>query len=120
MSVNLFNDSTMQGLEYALNALSMRQQVIASNISNAQTPGYQAQDVTFQNRLASIFDGQSSAAPMDTGAVVAAPDITTRIDGNTVGMEEQMAKMSETNIMYDALTQLTIDRLGILKTVITG
>lgn len=120
MSFQLFNDSTMQGLEYALNALSTRQEVIANNIGNAQTPGYQAQDVTFENQLANILNGQSSATPTDTGTVLEAPDITTRNDGNTVGMESQMAKMSETNIMYDALTQLTVDRLGILKTAITG
>ena len=58
MSFDLFNDSTMQGMEYALNSLSLRQDVLSNNVANAQTPGYQAQDVTFQNQLASILAGQ--------------------------------------------------------------
>ncbi len=120
MSFNLFNDATMQGMEYALNALSERQQVLANNISNAQTPGFQAQDVSFQNQLASILGGQTTASPLDTGTVVDSPDITTSNDGNTVGMEGEMSKMTETNVAYDALTQLTADRLGIFKTAITG
>jgi flagellar basal body rod protein FlgB len=52
--------------------------------------------------------------------VIDAPDVTTRVDGNTVGMESEMGRIDETNIEYNALTQLTADRLGILKTAITG
>lgn len=120
-SFNLFNDPTTQGMEYALNSLSLRQSVLADNIANAQTPGYQAQDVSFQNQLSSILDGQQSGvSPTDTGDVVDSADITPRIDGNTVGMESEMGKISETNILYDALAQLTADRMGLIKTAITG
>ena len=121
MGFDLFNDPTQQGLQYALNSLSLRQQVLANNVANAQTPGYQAQDVDFQSQLGQILDGQQSAtSPGATGDVVDAPDVTTRADGNSVGMESEMGKIGETNIMYDALTQLTADRMGILKTAITG
>ena len=120
MSFGLFNDPTSQGMEYALNSLSLRQQVIANNVANAQTPGYLAQDVSFESQLSSILDGQAQAGPMDTGTIQDAPGLTTRLDGNNVSMESEMSKMSETNIMYDALTQLTADRLSILKTAITG
>ena len=120
MSLSIFNDSTMQGLEYSLNALSLRQQVLANNISNAQTPGYQAQDVNFEGQLTAILDGSATATPSETGQVVESADITTRVDGNSVGLESQMSKMTETNVLYDSLSQLTVDRLGILKTAITG
>lgn len=117
---SVFNDSTMQGLEYALNSLGTRQEVIANNIANAQTPNYVSQDVSFESQLASIFAGDSAAAPTDTGTVVQAPDVPAGQNGNSVGMEAQMSKMSETNLLYSALTQLTVDRMGILKTAITG
>jgi flagellar basal-body rod protein FlgB len=120
MSFDLFNDPTMQGMEYALNSLSLRQQVLSDNIANAQTPGYQAQDVSFEGQLANILDGGSAATPTATGDVIESPDLTTRQDGNSVGMESQMSKMTETNLQYDALSQLTADRLSILKTAITG
>ena len=121
MSFDLFNDTTMQGMEYALNSLSLRQQVLANNIANAQTPGYTAQDVSFEGQLAGILDGQQSVVtPTEAGSVVDAPDVSARSDGNTVGVDSEMGKLSETNVMYDALTQLTADRLSILKTAITG
>lgn len=120
MSFDLFNDPTMQGMEYALNSLSLREQVLSNNIANAQTPGYEAQDVSFESQLGNILDGQDAAAPTDAGMVVQSPDMTTRQDGNSVGMESQMSKMSETDLLYNALSQLTSDRLSILKTAITG
>lgn len=119
MNNDLFNDTTMQGLQYALNSLSMRQQVLANNIANAQTPGYVSQDVSFEDRLGAILSGSdTSATPNSTGTVIATPDMTTSPNGNTVSMESEMSKTSETGIMYDALTQLTADRMGVLKTAI--
>lgn len=120
MSFDLFNDPTAQGLEYALNSLSLRQQVLANNIANAQTPGYEAQDVSFESQLAGILGGQAQATPMAAGDVVQSPDMAATQDGNSVGMESEMSRMSETNLLYDALSQLTADRMGILKTAITG
>src|SRR5579871_2795163 len=120
MSNGLFDDSTMQGLQFALNSLSLRQQVLANNVANAQTPGYIAQDVSFEDQLSSILDGGANAGATSTGQVRDSPDLGTSADGNTVSMESQMSKISETNLMYDALTQLTADRLSILKTAITG
>lgn len=120
MSNGLLNDPTMQGLQYALNSLSMRQQVLGNNVANAQTPGFVAQDVSFESHMAAILDGSANAGAFDTGQVINAPDLTARGDGNTVNMESQMSKIGETNLMYDALTQLTADRLGIIKAAITG
>ena len=120
MSFDLFGDSTMQGMEFALNSLSNRMQVLANNIANSQTPGFQAQDISFESQLTSILNGESTSTPMATGQVVSSPDTTTRIDGNTVSMESEMGRLSQTGIMYSALTQLTTDRLSILKTAITG
>jgi flagellar basal-body rod protein FlgB len=120
MSNALFNDPTMQGLQYALNSLSQRQQVLANNIANAQTPGFVAQDVSFEAQLSAIMNGQSNSTQNAQGEVVNAPDLSTTLDGNTVSLESQMSKVTETNLMYDSLTQLTADRLGILNTAITG
>ena len=119
MSFDLFNDATTQGLEYSLNSLSLRQQVLANNVANEQTPGFTAQDVNFENQLSGILDGQTAIAPAAAGAVVDSPDLTSRIDGNSVSMESQMSKESQTNLLYNALTQLTTDRFAILKTAMS-
>ncbi|HEY8285899.1 MAG TPA: flagellar basal body rod protein FlgB [Chloroflexota bacterium] len=118
MSFDLFNDATTQGLEYSLNSLSLRQQVLANNVANSQTPGFTAQDVNFENQLSNVLNGQNSVTPDAAGSVVDSPDLTSRLDGNTVSMESQMSKESQTNLLYNALTQLTTDRFAILKTAI--
>ena len=117
---NLFSDPTMQGLQFALNSLSQRQQVLSNNIANAQTPGFVAQDVSFEDQLSSILSGGASSSANGQGTVLNAADLTSSQDGNRVDLESQMSKVTETNIMYDALAQLTADRLGILNTAITG
>ena len=117
---NLFSDPTMQGLQFALNSLSQRQQVLSNNIANAQTPGFVAQDVSFEDQLSSILGGSAGGSASAQGTVVNAADLTSSQDGNRVDLESQMSKVVETNIMYDALAQLTADRLGILNTAITG
>jgi flagellar basal-body rod protein FlgB len=119
MSFDLFNDATTQGLEYSLNSLSLRQQVLANNIANVQTPGFVAQDVSFEDRLAGIFNGQSTVSPDAMGGVVDSPDLSTSTDGNTVSMESQMTKESQTSLLYNTLTQLTADRFGILKSAMS-
>ncbi|HVC80903.1 MAG TPA: flagellar basal body protein [Chloroflexota bacterium] len=119
MSFDLFNDATTQGLEYSLNSLSLRQQVLANNVANTQTPGFTAQDVNFENQLSGILDGQTAVTPDAAGTVVDSPDLTSRIDGNSVSMESQMSKESQTNLLYNALTQLTTDRFAILKTAMS-
>ena len=47
----LMNDITTQVLQNALSGLNKRQQVIGHNIANAETPGYQALAVNFENQL---------------------------------------------------------------------
>ena len=119
MSFDLFNDATTQGLEYSLNSLSLRQQVLANNIANVQTPGFVAQDVSFEDRLAGIFNGQNAVSPDAMGGVVDSPDLSASTDGNTVSMESQMTKESQTSLLYNTLTQLTADRFGILKSAMS-
>ena len=50
-------DTTQIGLERALSGSSLRQQAIAQNIANVNTPGYRRQDVDFQSALAAAWDG---------------------------------------------------------------
>ncbi len=48
-------------LERYLDLLSARQKLVASNIANADTPGYQTQDIDFQFEFASLVKGTAAA-----------------------------------------------------------
>ncbi|MFN0039326.1 MAG: flagellar basal body rod protein FlgB [Burkholderiales bacterium] len=97
----------------ALNLRAHRQQVLASNIANADTPGYKARDFDFRAALA------SAVAPVTTGATPAnapasPPELLYRqviqpsVDGNTVDMDVERAQFAENAIRYEAgVTALT-------------
>jgi flagellar basal-body rod protein FlgB len=56
--MSLLEDGTQRILAGALNGLSARQSLIASNIANIDTPGYAAQSIDFESALQSeISDG---------------------------------------------------------------
>ena len=60
-SMELF-DTTQIGLERALTGASLRQEAIASNIANVNTPGYRRQDVDFQSALQAAWGQGKDAA----------------------------------------------------------
>jgi flagellar basal-body rod protein FlgB len=105
-------------LKDRLGYLSQRQKVIAQNVANADTPGYMAHDLkpfTLQMNAAS---GLAAVTPLQTSAMhmsgtipanasggfknIDSPDSETTLDGNKVVLEEQMIKMTEARMDYDA------------------
>ncbi len=94
-----------------------RQKLIASNIANSDTPGYQARDIDFASALREAT-GTSSAAPAmarssgahlsgSTGAMgephlVYATSSQTNLDGNTVDMDRERASFVDNAVKYEA------------------
>ena len=60
--VSIIDSNTSALLSLALDAAGMRQQAIAHNIANANTPGYQRIGVSFEQRLAALADGAGNIA----------------------------------------------------------
>jgi len=98
-----------------LSWLDERQRVIAENVANADTPGYIGRDLNQPTDFAAALrDGggvrmsRTSAmhiAPAGSAArfeAHKAPDSETTLDGNSVVVEEQMLKMAESRMAYDA------------------
>lgn len=106
-------------LRSRLNYVSQRQEVIAQNVANADTPGYAPQDLkpfSFQARLqaARPTGDASSMAVTEPGHMtpphapspgfheVTSKDSETTLDGNSVVLEEEMMKMGQARQDYDA------------------
>jgi flagellar basal-body rod protein FlgB len=115
--------------------LGQRQEVLAQNIANADTPGYRPRDIkplefrgmvdrqlspvnmekTHGNHLAGRrasaerFDDQVTRRPYETAPA-----------GNAVVLEEQMAKVSETSVAHRLTTELYRKHLGMIRTAIGG
>jgi flagellar basal-body rod protein FlgB len=110
-------DNYLQFHAQALNLRAMRQQLLASNIANADTPGYQARDIDFGKSLqaalagraggvslARTADGHLGGAQSGQGAGSAQyrSVVQPSIDGNTVDMDVERAKFAENAIHYEA------------------
>lgn len=80
--------------ERALGLRAYRQQLLASNIANADTPGYKAVDIDIQEAL------RTGKTPQSVDIKYAVPSQGS-VDGNTVDMDSERAKFTENAIMYE-------------------
>ncbi len=116
-------DVTFQTLDLALGAAGKRQEVLANNLANVNTPGYKRLDVEFDGMLAKAVDaaraGDRSALDAMRPNVSTDNSVAVRADGNSVDVDQEMAFLAENNIRYNALVQLSQKKLEGLKYVIS-
>ena len=125
------NDKTLEALAASLNFRQMRQEIISSNIANADTPNYKAKRLDFENALARALDvdghlgmKSSDKKHYNVGSgefdnlepeIYQDPNGVVSEDGNTVDRESELAKMAENKVLYDATVQLLNKKLGLMK-----
>lgn len=98
-----------------------RQQVIAHNLSNANTPGYIRQDIDFRGQLADILRNGTLKDPTAEPPEVIEDDANpARLDGNNVQISKEMNHMMQNGLMYELLTRAYTARTSILRMAITG
>jgi flagellar basal-body rod protein FlgB len=120
----LFNQPTYVAAKKMLDATVLRQEAIASNLSNLETPGYKRLDVapSFETQLSqAVKSGDASQmAGLQPGIAVDKSAVSGRSDGNTVTLESEMLKLNQ-NTFEDALeTQLVSSSLARMRLAITG
>lgn len=117
-------DNTIKVLEKMLDVAAFRQKVLASNIANADTPGYKAKDISFQKELdRAIEDSKLKAQSSKTEQSYEIYETVTTMpnrDGNTVNLDIEMAKVAENTLIYNAATQLMTMKMRMIKDVIKG
>jgi len=120
----IFQTDTYQLARKLLDVSALRQEAIASNVANAETPGYRRLDV------APAFD-QQLKAQMASGTLGTAPTLqptlaedssatSTKPDGNNVEIESELLAMNKNSVEYDFLTNVVSSNLKQLKMAITG
>ena len=107
-------DNTELGLQRAIEGAGMRQQVLAQNIANANTPGYQRKDVDFHDALRTAM-GEGASALQGVSFSVQTDQSATRADGNGVDIDVESADMAKNGLEYQALVSVAKARLEILQ-----
>jgi flagellar basal-body rod protein FlgB len=104
--------------EQRLGWLDQRQKVLAQNIANADTPGFAARDLvpfaTHLTRTQGVAQGQT-ASP---GARIDRRPRETTLDGNRVALDEQLMKVSDTEIHQGLTSSLYRKYLGLFRTAL--
>jgi flagellar basal-body rod protein FlgB len=128
-------DPTMRLLQKVLDLRAKNQEVIGSNIANAETPGYAAQSFSFENQLRSALadnnlhpvatqPGHIPLAPASleqvSGTVTTTRDTAGLGDRNTVSVDQEMIKLSENEILYEAAVTMLNKKLSLLKYAANG
>ena len=120
----LFNQPNYLAAKKSLDAIALRQEAIASNIANLETPGYKRLDLapTFQAELDRACSTQDSRQ-ITTLQPTLAPDSTALPngkDGNTVNLEKEMAQLNQNTLAHSLETQLVSNMLMRLRMAITA
>ncbi len=114
-------DTSIQGVEKAMQGSMLQQQVLANNIANANTPGFQPSNVNFQSALAQAF-ASGSPTPSQIQSITFSPQVdstgATEVNGNGDDINAQMADLSQNTLNYQALESVMGTRMAILKTAI--
>ena len=94
----------LQVLQGYLTVTSDRQQTVAGNIANVDTPGYHTKDINFHTAMEQVMNegGQARLEPA-TNEVVGLPE---RPDGNNVNVDRESMMLAEAQLQYQMGVQL--------------
>jgi flagellar basal-body rod protein FlgB len=138
MQIEGIFSNTINLLGKSVDLRAKNQNLIASNIANAETPNFIPKNLAFDDQLQSALKSsakgqRSHALPHErhipvrnagtalqsvTGKIIETPAKTPGKDGNAVELENEMGKMSENQIMFNASVQLLSKKFEGLRSAI--
>ena len=106
----MLDDPLAGKLERYMDLLSARQNLVASNIANADTPGYRTQDIDFQSEFQNAMGG----APHS----IQAGGLAVKNDGNNVSLDREARLLSENGLRFSVASGLMRGRISALRAAI--
>ncbi len=123
-------DQTIAVLQKSLDLRAQKQEVLAGNIANAETPGYAARKFSFEENLRNAIDKpelndkptNTKHFPLATGSISdVRGSVTLDIaeaplgDENTVSVDDEMFELAENQLLFEAGSQIIKKKLTLLK-----
>lgn len=121
-------DSLINRLAADLDNRVRRNEIIASNVANVDTPGYKAKDLKFDRVLAETMDGISmkrthgrhineGSGTVRVNEIVESPN-PGRPDGNNVNIDQELLNLTQNNVQYNVSVQLMSKKLRLIREAI--
>jgi flagellar basal-body rod protein FlgB len=122
MIEKLLSSPSYDGSKMLLDVAIQRQQAIASNLANIETPGYKRIEV--DKGFSKVFaQAMNAGAPLGTPVPKVLTDYDSpsqRKDGNNVILQDELMAMSKNSAEYEALGDFVSYSMRILRMAITG
>ncbi len=120
MGAKIFQEISVDLLKRSLDAYTLRQRVIAENIANAETPGYESRSVQFEELLEKVKLNNSASGHLPEPKVL--EDSPRAIDNgvNNVSLDMEMAALAETTLSHKLASRVLAMRYQLLRTAIRG
>lgn len=130
MAINF--DNALGIHQYSVGVRERRAEVLASNIANADTPGYKAQDLSFEDALASATQGRGFNLSKTSDRHIAGfkdfnTDLGYRVpnqpdtgDGNTVDVQTERSNFMENSMEYQASLSFLSSKIQTMRKAIKG
>ncbi len=97
-------------LERYMDLLSARQKLVASNIANADTPGFRTRDIDFQSE----FRNAAGGSPQ----VLEVPGLPAKNDGNDVSLDRESRLLAENALRFQLASNLMRSQIRIVRSAI--
>jgi flagellar basal-body rod protein FlgB len=111
----------MELMSRLMDVSNMRQEVIAQNIANVNTPGYRSLEVNFEESLRSaLSSGANSPAHNIPAEIVVGGGGHDRPDGNNVDVDLEVARMQKNALYFKLYSQLVANELAQHHSAISG
>jgi flagellar basal-body rod protein FlgB len=138
MALDGIFDTTINLLGKSLDLRVRNQNFISANLANAETPGYIPTNLSFEGELKTALKnrggdatsvtnprhiplkGQAGGISEVQGTVIETPAGSLGRDGNGVELENEMGKLVENQVLYNATVQIIAKQFETLKTAIKG
>lgn len=111
----LISDATIGLAKIGLDMASIRQQVIAHNIANANTPSYSPLRVNFGDQIATLLEQASTTGEVDFGT-----DLTPQINTapGPVALDQEVAALSQNTLHYQTIAKALSRHFGLYSLAI--
>ena len=96
-------------LERYMDLLSVRQKLVASNIANADTPGYRTQDIDFQSEFQNAIGSPQ---------IIQVGGLQVKNDGNDVSLDREARLLSENALRFQMASQLMKSQIHAVQSAI--
>jgi flagellar basal-body rod protein FlgB len=115
----ILNNTSIEILKKLQDYTLVKQNVVANNIANVETPGFRAKDVSFQEEFAdALKGGDFEKAMMIQPTVFERTDVPLRNDGSNVNLDREMVELQKNKTKYDIYTEILRNRFKLLKDTI--